>query len=108
MPEIKNQTINLSKKAETVSGFKLKRFFTKKDVHPYDEINWVKRDAQVGKFEQKGVEFPDFWSENAVNITASKYFRGKLNTPGRERSVKNMVSRVAKTIRGNRISSSDF
>lgn len=100
MPEIKNQTINLSKKAETVSGFKLKRFFTKKDVHPYDEINWVKRDAQVGKFEQKGVEFPDFWSENAVNITASKYFRGKLNTPGRERSVKHMVSRVAKTIRG--------
>ncbi len=70
------------------------------EVHPFDEIKWVKRDAQVGKFEQKDVEFPDFWSEHAVNITASKYFRGKLNTPQRELSVKEMINRVVRVIRG--------
>lgn len=83
-----------------VAGFRLKRFFTRKDVHPFDEINWVKRDAKVGKFEQKDVEFPEFWSDNAVNITASKYFRGKLGFPERETSLKQIISRVAKTIRG--------
>lgn len=80
------------------------RIFTHEHTHPFDEINWVKRDASIGSgekkvFEQTGVEFPDFWSQNAVNITASKYFRGKLGTPEREWSVKQMVMRVAHTIR---------
>jgi ribonucleoside-diphosphate reductase alpha chain len=99
MSETKSTTVNVSKKITTGSGFKLKRIFTKKDVHPYDEISWVKSNAQVGKFEQKDVEFPDFWSENAVNITASKYFRGKLNTPARETTLKQVINRVTKTIR---------
>ncbi|MEK7212581.1 MAG: vitamin B12-dependent ribonucleotide reductase, partial [Patescibacteria group bacterium] len=82
----------------------LKRLFTQAGVHPFDEINWVKRDALVGSgakivFEQKDTEFPDFWSPHAVNITVSKYFRGKLNTPQRETSAKQMISRVAKNIR---------
>lgn len=80
-------------------SFSLTRFFTKKGVSPFDEVRWVKRDAKVGSFEQKEVEFPDFWSENAVNITASKYFRGKLGTPQRETSLKQMISRVTKTLR---------
>lgn len=81
-----------------------KRLFNRTDKHPFDEINWVKQEAQIGGingkvFEQKDIEFPDFWSANAVNITASKYFRGKLNTPERENSVKQMIGRVTKTIR---------
>lgn len=85
---------------EKIGAFKLRRYFTKKGIHPFEEINWTKRDAQVGKFEQKNVEFPDFWSDNAVNITASKYFRGKLTAPERETSVKEMINRVTRTIRG--------
>lgn len=101
-----------SKNAEHVSAHKqassgrsaipLKRFFTKEGRHPFDEVKWVLRDAQVGGgsvFEQKGVEFPEFWSQNAVNITAAKYFRGKLGTPEREKSAKEMIGRVAGTIR---------
>jgi len=86
------------------ASLKLKRIFTKPGVHPFEEITWVKRNAVIGTedkkaFEQNDVEFPDFWSVNAVNITASKYFRGKLGTPERESSVKQMISRVARTIR---------
>ncbi len=80
-----------------------RRTFTKEKIHPFDEINWVRRDVVVGGekkvFEQKNVEFPDFWSMNAVNITTSKYFRGKLGTPDREESLKVMITRVTKTIR---------
>ncbi len=81
----------------------LKRIFTKEGIHPFDEIQWVRRDVAVGGekkvFEQKNVEFPDFWSMNAVNITASKYLRGKLGSPEREDSLKTMISRVTRTIR---------
>jgi ribonucleoside-diphosphate reductase alpha chain len=109
MADTKNTITNVSKKSEAVSGLsakggsasggKLKRIFTHKDVHPFDEINWVLRNAKVGKFVQEDVEFPDSWSDNAVNITASKYFRGKLGSPERETSAKQMISRVAHTIR---------
>jgi len=89
---------------KTGKSLKLKRFFTKEGVHPFDEITWVKRDAVIGSgdkisFQQKGVEFPDFWSENAVNITAAKYFRGKMNSPQREYSVKQMINRVTRVFR---------
>ncbi len=85
--------------------FSLPRIFTVAGRHPFDEITWVRQDAVVGSgdqkvFEQQDVEFPSFWSPNAVSITASKYFRGKLGTPERERSVRQMVTRVAHTIRG--------
>lgn len=80
-------------------NFKIERFFTKKEKHPFEEVNWIKRDVKIGNFEQKDVEFPDFWSDNAINITTSKYFRGELGTENREKSLKQIIQRVTKTIR---------
>src|SRR3989338_7038092 len=85
-------------------GLRVKRFYTKPGVHPYDEIEWEQRDAVItnaeGKvvFEQKRVEVPKSYSQTATNIIVSKYFRGRLGTPERETSVRQMVDRVAKTI----------
>ena len=80
---------------------KFKRIFSTAGVHPYDEVTWEKHDIVMtnwrdGKvnFEQKGVEFPDFWSLNATQIVASKYFRGKLGTKDREKSLKQLINRV--------------
>src|SRR5207247_8948418 len=88
---------------ETGSQGLAKRFFTIPERDPFDEIEWEERDALVpGKagpvFEQKGVEFPKFWSQTATTIVAQKYFRGRMTSPERERSVKHMVSRVVDTI----------
>ncbi len=81
------------------------RFFTKKGTHPYDMLTWVKRDSAIvnpgtGKavFSQKGVEFPDFWSMNAINIVAQKYFYGTPDTKSRETSLRELIDRVADTI----------
>ncbi len=84
-------------------GLAVERRFTTPGVHPFDEIEWEIRDAVIGDpenpaFEQREVEFPTSWSQNATNIVAQKYFRGKLGSPDRERSVKQMISRVAGTI----------
>src|ERR671926_268722 len=81
----------------------VRRMFTKPGVHPFDEIEWEIRDARIGHgdkvaFEQKDVEFPKSWSQNATNIVAQKHFRGQLDSPARERSVKQMIGRVAGTI----------
>src|SRR5712691_7031579 len=81
----------------------VRRFFTIPGRDPFDEIEWELRDAFIpGKdkpvFEQKGVEFPKFWSQTATNIVAQKYFRGRMSSPERERSVKQMISRVVETI----------
>ena len=78
--------------------------FTQGD--PFDQINWVKRDAKIGSsdgrvvFEQKNVEVPEFWSQTATDIVVSKYFSGKKNSPERENSVKQLINRVTKTISG--------
>jgi ribonucleoside-diphosphate reductase alpha chain len=82
-----------------------RRFFTIPGRDPFDEIEWELRDALIpGKdgpaFEQRNVEFPKFWSQTATNIVAQKYFRGRLSSPERERSVKEMVGRVVDTIGG--------
>src|SRR5919108_3591449 len=82
------------------SGITVERRFTTPGVHPFDEVEWELRDAVIGDpespaFEQREVEFPKSWSQNATNIVAQKYFRGKLGSPERERSVKEMISRVA-------------
>src|SRR5712692_7799868 len=85
-------------------GLQVERFFTTEGVHPYDEVEWERRDAKIGGgeggtvFEQKGVEVPKFWSMTATNVVASKYFRGKLTSPDREWSVKQMVDRVVDRI----------
>ncbi|MHB8631962.1 MAG: vitamin B12-dependent ribonucleotide reductase [Candidatus Limnocylindria bacterium] len=84
-------------------GLRFERYFTRDGIHPYDAIDWELRDAVIpgdggNVFEQKGVEVPAFWSMTATNVVASKYFRGKLGTPARETSVRQMVDRVVDTI----------
>ena len=84
-------------------GLAIERRFTRAGVHPYDEIEWELRDSVIpgeggNVFEQKGVEVPKFWSQTATNVVASKYFRGKLGSPQRETSVKQLVDRVVDTI----------
>ena len=86
-------------------GVVVERRLTREGVHPFDEIEWELRDAVIGDpanpaFEQRGVEFPRAWSQNATNIVAQKYFRGQLGTDRRENSVKQMIGRVAGTISG--------
>jgi len=83
----------------------IRRLFTTPGTHPFDAVEWETRDARIGHgdhvaFEQPQVEFPRSWSQNATNIVAQKYFRGQLDSPARERSVKEMISRVAGTITG--------
>jgi ribonucleoside-diphosphate reductase alpha chain len=83
----------------------INRFFTTPGVHPFETVEWELRTARIGHgdriaFEQENVEFPRSWSQNATNIVAQKYFRGQMGSPERERSVKEMISRVAGTITG--------
>ncbi len=87
------------------AGVGVPRRFTTSDKHPFDCVEWEIRDALIGDpadpaFEQRGVEFPVTWSQNATNIVAQKYFRGRLGQPERESSVKQMIGRVAGTIAG--------
>ena len=86
-----------------LKGLSIERRFSTAGVHPFDQIEWEIRDAVIGNpespaFEQRGVEFPKSWSQNATNIVAQKYFRGQLGSPERETSVKQMIGRVAGTI----------
>ncbi|HEY5976444.1 MAG TPA: vitamin B12-dependent ribonucleotide reductase [Solirubrobacterales bacterium] len=86
-----------------LKGLSVERRFSTAGTHPFDEIEWEIRDAIIGDpenpaFEQRGVEFPKSWSQNATNIVAQKYFRGKLGSEERESSVKQMIGRVAGTI----------
>ena len=81
----------------------VRRYFTIPGRDPFDEIEWEIRDAFIpGKdkpvFEQKGVEFPKFWSQTATNIVAQKYFRGRMSSPERESSVRQMIGRVVDTV----------
>jgi ribonucleoside-diphosphate reductase alpha chain len=81
----------------------VERYFTSDGDDPFETVDWEQRTALIpGKdgpsFEQKDVEFPSFWSQTATNIVAQKYFRGKLNTPQREHSVRQMIGRVTDTI----------
>ena len=82
-------------------GLAIERIFTSPGVHPYDEVSWERRDVVMTNwrdgsvnFEQRGVEFPDFWSVNASNIVTTKYFRGALGTPERESSLRQIIDRV--------------
>jgi ribonucleoside-diphosphate reductase alpha chain len=85
----------------TGRGLTVPRIHTREGVHPYDEVTWERRDVVMTNwrdgsvnFEQRGVEFPDFWSANATNIVTTKYFRGAVGTPQREWSLKQLVDRV--------------
>ncbi|MFF5987461.1 vitamin B12-dependent ribonucleotide reductase [Prauserella flavalba] len=84
-------------------GLKVQRVYTTEGVHPYDEVTWESRDVVMTNwrdgtinFEQRGVEFPEFWSLNATNIVTSKYFRGAVGSPQRESSLKQLIDRVVK------------
>ncbi len=85
-------------------GLIFRRLFTKKGIHPYDLVEWEKRDAVISNekgevvFKQTNVEFPSFWSLNASQIVASKYFHGKYDSPERESSLKQLIDRVVNTI----------
>jgi Class II vitamin B12-dependent ribonucleotide reductase. len=88
-------------------GLTFKRYFTSEGIHPFDQIEWEVRDAIIpnykeggNAFEQRHVEFPLSWSQNATNIVAQKYFRGTLGAPERESSVRQLISRVVDTITG--------
>src|SRR5215813_12765854 len=83
------------------AGIRMQRIHTRDGVHPYDDVTWERRDVVMTNwrdgsinFEQRGVEFPDFWSVNAANIVTTKYFRGAVGTPQREWSLKQLVDRV--------------
>src|ERR1044071_3516209 len=87
-------------------GLKIEQVFSSPGVHPYDELTWERRDGvqqnwKTGAvvFEQRGVEFPDFWSVNASTIVTTKYFRGAVGTDAREWSLKQLIDRVVKTYR---------
>jgi ribonucleoside-diphosphate reductase alpha chain len=87
-------------------GLTVNRVFTSPGVHPYDEVSWERRDVvqtnwKTGEvvFEQRGVEFPDFWSVNASTIVTTKYFRGAVGTPSREQSLRQLIDRVVRTYR---------
>ena len=91
---------------ETRAGLRFPRVYTRPGVNPYDEVEWELRTAVISNehgqvvFEQRDVEFPKFWSQMATNVVASKYFRGQMGTPQRERSVRQLIGRVATTIAG--------
>ncbi|MFE3174246.1 vitamin B12-dependent ribonucleotide reductase [Amycolatopsis sp. NPDC059090] len=85
-------------------GLTVRRVFTTEGTHPYDEVAWETRDVVMTNwrdgsvnFEQRGVEFPEFWSVNATNIVTSKYFRGAVGSPQRESSLKQLIDRVVRT-----------
>src|SRR5437588_2997142 len=113
MPDLKTTTVDATSAnpAATTNnktkapGLSFRRFFTKPGVNPYDEVEWEKRTASITDaqgtviFEQKDVEVPKDWSMTATNIVASKYLHGKLGTPQRETGVRQLVTRVAETIR---------
>ena len=100
-----NSATTTSTNTKKASGLTFRRFFTKPGVSPYDEIEWEKRLAQITDskggiiFEQKDVEVPKDWSMTATNIVASKYLHGTIGTPERETGARQLVSRVAETIR---------
>jgi len=93
-----------TRKATAPAGLAFPRFFTEAGVDPFDEVEWELRAAVIGNergevvFEQRDVEIPKFWSQQATNIVVSKYFRGQIGTPARERSVRQLIGRVVDTI----------
>ncbi|WP_427919583.1 vitamin B12-dependent ribonucleotide reductase [Streptomyces sp. cg40] len=95
-----------AKGTKVTKGLRIERIHTTPGVHPYDEVEWERRDVVMTNwrdgsvnFEQRGVEFPAEWAVNAVNIVTSKYFRGAVGTPQREVSLKQLIDRIVKTYR---------
>ena len=91
---------------DTAPGIEFPRYFSREGIDPFDEVEWELRSAVIANekgetvFEQRDVEIPKSWSQQATNIVVSKYFRGQVGTPERERSVKQLIGRVVDTITG--------
>jgi ribonucleoside-diphosphate reductase alpha chain len=101
MTETTSGTTQGSARGRGPRGLTIERVYTKPGVHPYDEVTWERRDVVMTNwrdgsinFEQRGVEFPDFWSVNAANIVTTKYFRGAVGTDQREWSLRQLIDRV--------------
>ncbi|HEY2765332.1 MAG TPA: vitamin B12-dependent ribonucleotide reductase [Pseudonocardiaceae bacterium] len=95
------QAQGASRAAQPKRALRMERVYTTEGRHPYDEVTWERRDVVMTNwrdgtvnFEQRGVEFPDFWSVNAVNIVTSKYFRGAVGCEQRESSLRELIDRV--------------
>src|SRR3954467_3469895 len=103
-PIADEQVRDASSSATGSTGTEFPRFFTLPGVDPFDEVTWDQRSAVIGNergevvFEQRDVEMPSFWSQQATNIVVSKYFRGQIGMPEREHSVKQLIGRVVDTI----------
>ncbi|MBI2194013.1 MAG: vitamin B12-dependent ribonucleotide reductase [Planctomycetes bacterium] len=110
-PDTEKEKETISRRPSDIKDLKatekvipVSRRFTKKGIHPYDEMDWELRSASITNdrgeviFEQKDVEVPKQWSQTATNVVVSKYFRGGVGQVGREHSVRQLVDRVAKTI----------
>ena len=93
-----------TKRNKAKKGLSFSRRFTDGITHPYERINWTKRDAEIKNesgedvFSQQDVEVPDFWSQMATNVVVSKYFKSAVGRPDRETSIRQLISRVADTI----------
>src|ERR1700753_4370993 len=104
MTETVSDTIPNSSQAPR--GLRIGRVFSTEGTHPYDQVVWERRDVVMTNwrdgsvnFEQRGVEFPDFWSVNAANIVTTKYFRGAVGTDIREWSLRQLIDRVVNKYR---------
>ena len=100
----KSETVGKTMTKNNPNGLTFESFFCSDGIHPFEKVEWELRDAQItgpdGKiiFQQKGIETPKFWSQTALNVVASKYFRGMVDSPNRETSIKEFLERVARTI----------
>ena len=105
-PEVTDSESRVQSSTPTITGLQFPRFFSHAGHDPFDEIEWDLRSAVITNergeyvFEQYDVEIPKPWSQQATNIVVSKYFRGQLDTPEREHSVKQLIGRVVETITG--------
>ena len=102
--QLHSSAIPEQERDDTAPGLEFARYFSRPGIDPFDEFEWEIREAVIGNekgesvFEQRDVEIPQFWSQLATNIVVSKYFRGQIGSPDRERSVKQLIGRVVDTI----------
>jgi ribonucleoside-diphosphate reductase alpha chain len=103
--QIQTSSAAFQSSPRTQQGLTFARRFSREGVSPYDEVQWERRTASITDtkgntiFEQKDVEVPADWSMTATNIVASKYLHGQMGTPERETGVRQLVGRVAETVR---------
>ncbi len=106
-PEAQQGNVSSADRPEVIRhGLTIERIYTTPGVHPYDEVTWERRDVvqnnwKTGEvvFEQRGVEYPDFWSVISSTIVTTKYFRGAVGSDTREWSLRQLIDRVVLTYR---------